>query len=91
VRYDCGSAEHKLFLNTAANRITGVHIGWAGESAVSGNMDNDRVEFRSSLPTPGQRLSYRFSGRVSGDTMSGEVDLGEYGTARWTAKRHAAG
>jgi hypothetical protein len=36
----------------------------------------------------GQRLSYRFSGRVAGDAMSGEVDLGEYGSAKWSARRH---
>jgi D-glucosaminate-6-phosphate ammonia-lyase len=91
VRYDCGSAEHKLFLSTAGRKVSGMHIGWASEGEISGGMDGDRVEFRSSLPTPGQRVSYRFSGRVSGDSMSGDVDLGEYGSAKWTARRHAAG
>lgn len=90
VRFECGSSEHKLFLNSSGNNVSGVHIGWASEGAVSGAIDSNRVEFRSDLPTSGQRLSYRFSGRVSGDSMSGVVDLGEYGSAQWTARRHAS-
>ncbi len=35
----------------------------------------------------GDSLNYRFSGKVSGDSMSGSLDLGEYLTATWTAKR----
>jgi L-seryl-tRNA(Ser) seleniumtransferase len=91
VRYGCGSAEHKLFLSASGNKVTGVHVGWASESEVSGGIDADRLEFRTELPTAGQRLTYKFSGRVSGDTMSGEVDLGEYGVAQWTARRQTAG
>lgn len=91
VRFACGSAEHKLFLNTRGNNVSGVHIGWVGEGELSGRINNDRVEFRSDLPTPGQSISYTFSGRVSGDTMSGEVSLGEYGPAQWTARRHVSG
>jgi hypothetical protein len=54
-------------------------------------IDGDRVEFRSVLPAGGQHLNYTFTGKVAGETMSGDVDLGEYGRARWTARRHSAG
>jgi hypothetical protein len=37
----------------------------------------------------GDSLNYRFRGKVSGDTMSGDLDLGEYRTATWTARRQA--
>jgi hypothetical protein len=29
-----------------------------------------------------------FTGKVTGDTMSGELDTAEYLKARWSAKRH---
>jgi len=45
------------------------------------------VRLRSSLPTEGTQLTYRFDGRLQGQTMEGEVTLGEYGKARWTARR----
>ena len=54
-------------------------------------MDGDRVRFRSSLPHEGTRLGYRFDGRIQGETIAGEVDMGEYGKARWTARRQAPG
>ena len=33
-------------------------------------------------------LSFRFTGTVTGDTMAGTLDMGEYLAAKWTAKRH---
>jgi L-seryl-tRNA(Ser) seleniumtransferase len=50
-------------------------------------VDGDRVRLRSSLPTEGTQLTYRFDGRIQGQTIEGEVELGEYGKARWTARR----
>ena len=34
-------------------------------------------------------LNYTFTGQMSGDSMSGDLDLGEYGRAHWTARRHS--
>jgi hypothetical protein len=45
------------------------------------------LRLRSILPTEGTQLTYRFDGRLQGKTMEGEVSLGEYGKARWTARR----
>ena len=88
VRYDSGAAEHKLFVNMAGSKVTGVHIGWAAEAELTGLVDGDRVELRSELPTSGPALDYKFSGRISDDVMSGQVQLGEYGNGQWTARRH---
>lgn len=88
VHYESGSAEHQLFLTTKGNEVTGTHLGWALQGDLEGTIDRDAVSFQSSLPTGPQRLSYAFSGKATGDTMSGELRLGEYGRARWTAKRH---
>jgi L-seryl-tRNA(Ser) seleniumtransferase len=91
VQYQAGTAEHKLFLTTKSNKVSGTHIGWALEGDLRGTIDGDKVDLRTVLPIGGQRLNYGFSGRVTGDTMSGDLNLGEYGSARWTAKRHVAG
>ena len=89
VEYAKGSAEHKVFLNTKANQVSGTHIGWAFEGELKGMIDGSNVEFRSSLPVGGQQLTYGFKGKLTGDRMEGTLDLGEYGHARWSAKRHA--
>jgi L-seryl-tRNA(Ser) seleniumtransferase len=89
VQYEVGSARHKLFLTTKGNQVAGSHQGWAFEGEVTGRMNGDRVEFRSVFPAGGQRLNYTFTGQVVGDSISGELDLGEYGRARWSARRHS--
>ena len=38
----------------------------------------------------GDALTYRFKGAVHGASMSGSLDLGEYLSATWTAKRGTA-
>ena len=87
VQYSRGHARHSLRLVTSGNTIEGRHVGRRLEGAVRGEIDGDRVRLRSRLPCEGTRLSYRFEGRLAGDSMEGEVDLGEYGKARWTARR----
>jgi len=90
IEYEVGSARHKLFLAAHGNQIAGSHQGWAYEGDLKGVIDGDRVRLRSSLPADGNVLHYTFTGAVSGQSLSGEVDLGEYGHARWHAHRHVA-
>lgn len=87
IEYEVGSARHKLFLTAHGNRVTGSHLGWAYQGDLNGEIDGDRVKLRSSLPADGNVLSYTFTGSVSGDSISGDITLGEYGRARWRAHR----
>jgi L-seryl-tRNA(Ser) seleniumtransferase len=87
VHYSRGTARHKLLLVTRGNRVDGSHIGRRLQGAVTGTVEGDRVRLRSSLPHQGTQLTYRFDGTIHGQTIEGEVDLGEYGKARWTARR----
>jgi hypothetical protein len=60
---------------------------------LTGTIDGDRVRLRSNLTesTAGYDLNFTFTGKVKGETMSGDLDVGEYLAARWSAKRHRAG
>src|SRR5690606_39124833 len=91
VVYEAGSAEPEPFVETHGHRETGRHLGWAFKGELRGVVDGDKVKLRTSLPVGGQRLPYLFSGRINGGEMAGDVDLGEYGRARWTAKRSPIG
>jgi L-seryl-tRNA(Ser) seleniumtransferase len=90
VSYEVGASAHKLFLTANGNKVTGSHEGWAYQGDLHGEIDGDRVRLRSSIPAEGTHLSYTFTGSVSGDGISGDVDLGEYGKARWKARRHGS-
>ena len=70
-----------------ANGRAELHRRQAAPVAIAG----DEVHIASSVTeSHGDALSYRFSGKLSGDTMSGGLDLGEYLNATWTAKRHVS-
>ena len=82
-----GASKHRFYLEASGNTIAGAHHGRTARGEVSGTIDGARVEIASELALPGATLRYQFSGRLSGDEMSGKVTLGEYGPATWTARR----
>jgi hypothetical protein len=89
IRYEVGAARHKLFLTAKGNRVAGSHEGWAFQGDLKGEVSGDQVMLRSSLPAEGNNLTYVFRGAVTGQEISGDVDLGEYGRAKFHAHRHA--
>ena len=89
IEYEVGSARHKLFLAVDKNQITGTHRGWAYEGDLKGEIQGNQVKFRSTLPADGNVLTYSFTGALSGPNLTGEVQIGEYGRARWRATRHS--
>jgi L-seryl-tRNA(Ser) seleniumtransferase len=91
LEFSRGKARHTLLLVTKGNQVEGSHIGRRLQGALTGEVDGDRVRLRSGLPHEGTRLGYRFDGRIEGQTIAGEVDMGEYGKARWSARRQAPG
>jgi hypothetical protein len=87
IAYEVGKAAHKLFLTVNGNHVTGSHEGWAFQGDLTGLVDGDRVELHSVLPAGSQHLSYTLRGHLSAQSMGGEADLGEYGRAKWHARR----
>ena len=91
IRYAAGTTTHTLHLQQDGNRVDGIHQGDFLSRDIGGTIDGDAVSLASSVTERhGDSLNYRFSGKVAGDTLSGTVDMGEYLTAAWTARRPAA-
>lgn len=87
LRYTLGNAQHALSLDQNGERLTGKYRSQYAESSVEGAVSGCRVSFRTVLGHEANRTVYAFEGTVAGDSMAGQVDLGEYGQARWTARR----
>lgn len=88
IKYAAGTGRHTLHLVQREGRIEGTHQGEFLARDINGTLDGDSVTLASFITERhGDSLRYRFTGRVQGDTMSGELDLGEYLSATWTAKR----
>jgi L-seryl-tRNA(Ser) seleniumtransferase len=82
-----GSAGHRMELEQSAGAVSGSYRTRRLEGKIVGRVLGDSVRLRSSVRYEGTRLEYVFSGQYSGNRLSGECNLGEYGKARWSAER----
>jgi uncharacterized pyridoxal phosphate-dependent enzyme len=89
VEYAAGTSNHGLTLRQKGNDVDGAHRGDFQTRDLSGTIDGDAVRLRSALGGGGDSVSYTFNGKVTGDEMSGTLDMGEYLTGRWSARRKA--
>jgi seryl-tRNA(Sec) selenium transferase len=90
IQYAASVSTHRLHVRQKGNDLDGVHQGDFESRDLRGTIDGDGVRLRSHWEH-GDSISYTFTGKVAGDEMTGDVDLGEYLDARFTAKRHASG
>ena len=86
--FDLGSAEHLLIFEQDGSNLLGTHQGEYVSGDLTGSMTANQVHFRSSQRIQGQTLHYEFAGTVDGDKMAGDINMGEYGMAKWSAERH---
>ena len=89
LEFNYGSTDHTLILEQDGAKLAGTHRGEFASGDLHGSVAANTVEFESSLPTEGVRVSFRFRGWFKDGQMSGDATLGEYGKAKWTARRHS--
>lgn len=89
VEYFTSTSQHQLYLLQEGNWVEGAHQSDFSRQEIVGTVEGDQVKLRSQVSLPGDRIPFLFSGRVSDDTISGTIHLGEYLTARFSAKRAA--
>ena len=87
-----GQARHRLVFEQRDNgALTGSHFSEALSADLRGAVEGREVWFRSAHRYEGTSIGYEFTGQLDGDTLTGTVEMGEYGQARFTARRHAYG
>lgn len=92
ITFTASKTTHIVHLEQTGNALAGTHQGEFLERDIAGTISGDAVTLASSVTERhGDALSYRFSGTIAGDTMSGTLDMGEYLSAKWTAKRRPFG
>jgi len=91
IQFKANRSTHTLHLNQNGNRLAGIHQGDFVTRDIAGTLDGDAISLSSVITERrGDALNYRFTGKVAGDTIAGSLDLGEYLTATWTARRPSA-
>ena len=88
MQFSRGSATHSLVLEQHGDELVGTHRAEFVSGDLTGTIHADKIHFHSVQKIEGQILSYDFTGTVEGNRMSGNVSLGEYGEASWSADRH---
>ncbi len=68
-------------------KLTGTYKGRLGESRLEGSLKDNAIKWKVSFTIEGQAVEFVYTGTVDGDTMKGTVQLGEFGSFDWTAKR----
>ncbi len=86
-RYILGESKHSMTLKQEGNVLSGVYRSQYTTTEVKGSIQGDKVEFHVVLGYQSNMIGYGYSGVAQGDTMRGEVSLGEYWTAAWEAER----
>jgi L-seryl-tRNA(Ser) seleniumtransferase len=88
IEYAAGSSTHVLHLRQEGNTVDGTHQGEFVARDLAGTISGSDVRLRSNLGgQSGDSLAFTFTGKVSGSEMSGDLDMGEYLGAKWTARR----
>ncbi len=89
IQFFTSKSTHKFFLEQEGNWIKGTHTSDYAMQEMAGMIEGDEVKLRSHFNVPGNSINYWFSGKVSNGTFNGSVFLGEYLTAKFTAKQLA--
>jgi seryl-tRNA(Sec) selenium transferase len=90
VKFYNSTSKQGFIIGQDGNWLEGTHQGDLDVRDMAGTIEGNKVTLRSSKPIVGNSLSFIFSGTVQGDTMSGDIHMGEYRTATFTAKRNTA-
>ncbi len=91
IEYVGSRSRHSLFLRQQGAELAGTHQGDFAGRDVQGSIEGNLVRLQSFYRENGDNIGYGFTGTVEQDKMSGELDLGEYLAARWSARRRQGG
>ena len=88
IEFYSSKSRHTFFIEQDGNWIKGSHNGDFSLRDMVGTVDGDQVKISSSDRHIADNIPYIFSGTVSGDSISGQIYMGEYINARFKATRH---
>ena len=87
IDYSVGTGRQQLTLQQDGDTIVGKQAGEIFSADLRGRVQGDHLELRSSMKANGSQINFTFNGTVSGNSYSGDVSLGEYGAAKFTATK----
>jgi len=82
-----GTATPSIVLRQQGEKLTGTYKGRMGEVPLEGMIKDGEIRFSVTLKFQDREIAVRYSGKVEGETMSGNVQFQNSATGKWTAHR----
>ena len=88
VESSAGSGSPTFTFKQDGEKLTGQYKGLFGEAPLTGTVKENKVDFVIKVEAQGQQMTITYTGTVEKDgSMKGTAQLGDLGSATWTAKR----
>jgi D-glucosaminate-6-phosphate ammonia-lyase len=87
IEFFSSKSQHTLFMEQDGNWIEGSHKGDFSTRELVGSIEGNFVKLRSVDRHTADSITFTFSGTLSNDIITGNIHMGEYRTASFTAKR----
>jgi hypothetical protein len=88
IEFYSSKSRHAFFIEQDGNWIQGSHKGEFSLRDMVGTIEGDQVKLSSSERLVADNVPFIFSGTLLGDTITGQIYMGEYINAKFTAKRN---
>lgn len=82
-----GTGSRVLKLQQDGEKLTGEIESSMSGGKVAGTIKENAIAFTASVAMDTGTFEIRYTGKVDGDKMSGDVDFGEYGRGTWSGVR----
>jgi uncharacterized pyridoxal phosphate-dependent enzyme len=87
INYVRGTGQQQFLLQQSGTAVSGEQKGEIFNATLTGKVDADHVLLTSVMHANGYQVPYTFTGVVNGNTLAGDVRMGEYGVATFRATR----
>lgn len=87
IEFFSSKSQHSLFIEQDGNWIQGAHKGDFSTRELTGTIEGNLVKLRSVDRHIADSITFIFSGTLSNGIISGQIHMGEYRTALFTARR----
>jgi hypothetical protein len=87
VQTSAGSGSPTFTLVQKGDAVSGTYKGQLGEAPVTGTMSGNDITLEFSVDAQGQNLTIKYTGKVDGKSVSGNVALGAFGSGTFTGTK----
>jgi D-glucosaminate-6-phosphate ammonia-lyase len=88
IEFYSSKSQHTFYIEQDGNWLSGTHKGEFTTRDMYGIIDGDQIKLSSSDRLLADNITFIFYGTASADNLTGEIFMGEYIRAKFTAKRH---